>query len=413
MLDRILKEKYFCGLDIGTNTIKAGLLAVKDHHDSEIVGIFENPTHGFSNTSVNNLNEFSECIHKAVAGLTQRTGIKLKSVHVGFGGQIIEARGSNTTIPLIDRGSKVIAKRDINNVNEQARLLSIKLEEEILHDIPRGYIVDETNYAIDPVGLYGRKLTVESLMVISNVNKIRNISKAVNQAGFDVADIAFTSLAASSATLTQDELIDGCVLIDIGSSVTSVLVFKDKVLKAFKKILIGGSDFTHSIAKKLNLSFDIAEEIKRSYAVVSNSTEHNDEEILVKKEGQYVPIKRAVICEAIDPIVTQLTQQIASAMQLSGSFDQTSRDLIFIGGGALMPGLIDSIGHDLNDTVHLGKVHCAMQKKLNHASMYASVVGLAQYGYQKSFGYTLSKNGHTSIRKHFLSRMRELYQEYF
>jgi len=197
MLNKMMKEKHYCGVDIGTHTIKAGIMKIKDAMDAQLIGVYEHKTYGFKDNAVSDLDEFSDCIHNTIAELTKKTGIKLREVQVGLGGAMIEARQTKTVIPLIDKGSKVITQRDVKKVNDNARLLGIQMEEEILHDLPQHYRIDDVNSVLNPVGLYGRKLGVDTLMIVINENRICNITKAVHQAGYDVTNVFFSTHASS------------------------------------------------------------------------------------------------------------------------------------------------------------------------------------------------------------------------
>ncbi|MCK5012400.1 MAG: cell division protein FtsA [Candidatus Omnitrophica bacterium] len=413
MLSKMIKEKYYCGIDLGTQKIKAGILKVKDPTDMELIGAYEHKSHGFKDNAVSDLAEFSECIHHTIHELTKKTGIKFRHVQLGLGGAMIETREINTVIPLIDRGNKIITRRDIKKLNNDARLLGIKIDEEILHDLPQYYKVDDVNSALNPIGLYGRKLGVHSLMIIINGNRIRNITKAVHQAGYDVANVFFSSYATSKVVLQDTEKKGGCILIDIGSQYTSVLVFLDGILRFLEKINIGGSNFTRNIADQINLPFDLAEEIKKSYAVASGFDERKDEEILVKREDAYIPVKKGAIYQAISPVIEEFVERIRAAIVLSGLKDRINNGMTIVGGGSLLPGCIERIGQAMNMPVKLGQVNLPSRKNLNHTALFSSVVGLAQSGFKKTVRYSISSNGHSHWAKHFTNRVKDLYQEYF
>lgn len=413
MLAKMMNEKYFCGVDIGTQKIKAGILRIKDSSDVELMGAYEHKTYGFEDNAVSDLAEFSECIHHTIHELTNKTGIKFKQVQLGLGAGMIETRQTHTVIPLIDRGNKIITSRDIKKLNNNARLLGVKIEEEILHDLPQYYKVDDVNSALNPIGLYGHKLGVHSLMIIINGNRIRNITKAVHQAGYDVANVFFSSYATAEVILRETEKKEGCVLIDIGSQYTTVFVFIDGILRFLEKIDIGGNNFTRDIAEEIDLPFDLAEEIKKSYAIALGFDEHRDEEILVKRENSYIPIKRGVICQAIKPKTDELVERIGIVLDRSGLRDRINSGMTIIGGGSLLPGFIEKIGQTINMPVKLGQVNLPLRKNLSHTALFSSVVGLAQSGYKKTFLYSLSPNGHTHWAKHFVDRVKDLYQEYF
>jgi len=408
-----MNEKYYCGLDIGSYKTKACLLKFKDQGSEELVGIYETETQGFKNASVTDLVELSESVHLAINGLSRKTGIRLKQIQLGINGGLVEIRQVSTEIPLADRGHKVITLRDLNKVNHQARLLGVKMEEEILHDLPQFYQVDDVNSALNPVGLYGRKLGVKSLLVVVRVNMLRNMVKAVNNAGYDVENTFWGSYAASDIVLTEEEKKQGCILIDIGAGVSSILVFKDKVLKDMIRISLGGDLLTHKIAQSVQLSFQLADEIKRSYAVVFDHSKFNEEEILVKRENAYIPIKRELVCQSIEPEVGQLVELIHEKIFSCGLYEQMHHNIVIIGGGALLSGLIERISQKTNCSANLGQFRAVTQKSWGNTALYATVVGLAFNGYVRGRDRLFSSSRKTHWVKKALDRVVDIYQEYF
>jgi cell division protein FtsA len=408
MLKKIRGDKIYCGLDIGSQRLKACLVRVVDSHSQELIGVYEAKTSGFCNASVSDLGLFTECIHHAITGLTQKTGTKFKELHVGIGGDLISKRLSSTVIPLLDRGNKVVGNHDIRKINNQAKLLGVKVEEQIINDFPQFYRVDDVNTALNPLGLLGRKLEVKTLLIVSNITRIQNITKAIHQAGYDVASLSYNSYAASFVSLDARLRKNGCVLIDIGAKLTDVLIFKNNMLKYIDMIPFGGDDVTHCIARNLNLPFDLAEDLKMSYAVAIDSDPLQQEDILVKKQGEYVPIKRQDICQAILPEVDQLSELIKESIERSGIRGQVNEGIVMVGGCSLLSGLLEKIEMTTNLHVALGRVNLG-HKNLNNAAIFSAAVGLAQLG---AFS-TSSVNGHSSKAKNLLNRMKELYQEYF
>ena len=407
----MIREKHYCGLDLGAQKIKAGILKVKDATQMELIGIYEQKTAGFRDGAVSDLGELSDCIHATVHTLLQKTNLKLKEVQLGVGSELIEIREGSTTIPLADRTNKIITRRDMKKVNDQARLLSLKMDEEVLHDLPQQYLVDEVNKALNPGGLYGRKLGVQSLLIFTNTNRIRNIVRAVHQAGYEVPNVFFTSYAAGEVALDDVERARGRVLIDIGDRATSVLLFRDNILRRLKKITFGGDAFTQRIAEQLSLPLDLAEEIKRSYAATLEAYHSNDEEILVKRDSAYKPVKGRDICAAIEPQIQELLENIQNVLREFNVLNDLDMGIVMTGGGSLLTGLIERVSQAMRHPARLAKMNVASARDSGNAALFAGVVGLAKSGFKQSLRYALSPNGHW--RANLANRFRELYHEYF
>ncbi len=402
MFNKLIKEKYYCGLDIGSQKIKAAVLKVKERSAPEILATSVSKIYGVKGSHVVDLAELSECIYNILNHLNKKAEIKIKEIQVGLSSQLVEFREINAVIPLAERGVKVITRRDMKKVNDQARLLALKMDEELLHDLPQSYSADDVNSMVDPSGLYARKLGVHSLMMVTNITRIQNFLKAIQQTGYNVGNILLSSYVACDVTLEEEEKKNGCVLIDLGAQTTTILLFKDQGLKYISKIDIGGDRLTESIAKKLGLTFDVAEEIKKTYASAYPGQLHMAEEILIKKEIGYVPIKRELVVEAISPILEQWLGLVQESLKACPLFDQWKGNMVFIGGGSSLNGLFERVNQNIPLAMRLGKT-----------SLTCCAVGLAHYGYKKSLKYALLNHTPSSWRQNLTQKLKELYEDYF
>ena len=218
---------------------------------------------------------------------------------------------------------------------------------------------------------------------------------------------------ASEVLFSEADRKEGCVLVDIGSKLTSILFFKDGVFKFLGKIILGGDNFTSSIASQLNLTFDLAEEIKKSYAGALSTDEQLKEEILVKREQNYVPIKREVIYQSIESEVIHLIEGIKRIVEQPLGAREIKRGIVMIGGGSLLTGLIERIGQEMNLSVRLGKINISSQKNLCNAAVFASSVGSAFFGYARTLRFSYNLQEQLNWRKLLANRIKELYEEYF
>jgi len=166
------KEKVFCGLDIGSQRIKASLLKVQKGLPPQVLGVAQLATRGVQESSVSDLRELSDCIHRVLTDLTTKADVKFKNISLGLGGHLIDKRMSAALILLMDKGSKAITSFDIKKINQQACLLGLNLDERLFHQFPTRYIVDGFNVAINPLGLYGHKLEADMLLVVAKNNLI-------------------------------------------------------------------------------------------------------------------------------------------------------------------------------------------------------------------------------------------------
>ncbi len=410
MLKNIKRSKYFCGLDLGSQTIKAALVRVQDENNLELLGVYELPSAGLKEASITDLTELSQTVLRAIEGLCQRIAIRPTAVHLGISADLLSFRRSSAVIPLVDAGTKVVAPSDVAKVNHQARLLGAGIDEEIIHSFEQFYKVDDVNVSLNPSGLYGRKLETNLLLLTANAGRLRNMNKAVHQAGFDVQKVSLSTYAASQVALDESFKKEGCALIDIGAHMTSVLFFKNGILGDVQFIRWGGDFITQSIADRLSLTSDLAEEIKKTHAVAAKlDPQEASGDILVKRDKGYVPIRRQSVCEAVEWEIENLLTHLETVLKGSALYHQLNKGAVIVGGTALLPGLIERIEQRSNLTVSLG----IATKGLQNPSIFAGAIGLAQMDYFQRKGKLVSLKMTKSWVKNIFIKFEELCQEYF
>ena len=405
-------ERHYCGLDIGSQTVKVAMVKTREHHPPVLSGVYEVKTAGYKKASVTDLGELTECIQMAVEGLSKKTGVKVREVQLGIGGEMVESRYSSGVIPLIDRGNKEITARDVKKVQAQAKSLGVNMDETILHVCPQFYKVDDVNTALNPVGLFGRKMEIHTLLIVAQNTFLKNFTKAVNQAGYEAANLIFSSFAAAQTSLNEMQKKNGCILIDMGSDLTELLIFRDGQMKFFANISMGGEQVTRSIAQELNLAFDLAEDIKKSYGFVMGAEDRSQEEILVKREEGYLPVKKEKISSAIEPLIQRWIELIQEKIKVSGYQEQVNTGMILVGGNALLPGLPEKMEKALGLPVKLGDIDI-VSKRLQNAAKYAAAVGMAIAASSGTPDVPFPPPGEVKKPLGIIQKITELYQEYF
>ena len=126
-----------------------------------------------------------------------------------------------------------------------------------------------------------------------------------------------------------------------------------------------------------------------------------------------MPIKRAVILEAIKPEVEKFMGIFAAVFNRFKGKEEIKRGVIVVGGGALLPGLIEKIGLVAGVPIRLGKFNFSFKRELVQEILYLSAIGLAYQGYRSNYPYRALINGQHPWYQDFLRRGKELYEEYF
>ena len=121
-----------------------------------------------------------------------------------------------------------ISHSDVERVVEASRVIVLPPEREMIHAIPRGYVVDGQDGVKDPVGMSGTRLEVETHIVTGSTAFLDNVVKCVRRAGLEIDTTVLEPIATGESAVLPAEKDLGVVLIDIGGGTTDVAVFVER-----------------------------------------------------------------------------------------------------------------------------------------------------------------------------------------
>ncbi len=415
-------RNYICALDISSSKVSAAVAEIKKRHIADI--FFETqPSKGIKKGMVVDSIDLTGTISRTLKNLKAKSGINIKFIYTNVSGLDIVTKHSRAIIPLVERGNKVITLSDIQQANEQARILGSSLEEEIIHQIAQNYAIDSNSNILNPLGLYSHRLEVDLYLVCAKLSFIQGLSRAVNQAGYEIKDLFLSGLATSEAVFNKELKRGVTILCDIGSDITELLLFSDGILKDVGILHVGGNDLTIGLSEQLKISPDLAEDVKISWGSVGDYNHINDsKEILLKQNNAYKPISQRLVSEILTPKSKLICQTIKDGVGKIVPCDEVD-NFVATGRTVLLEGFLEMLENSLGISVKLGRITnpniISWVNKDNTISgqrylTYVTSLGIiCQVLYQPQPqavpAYQLTRN---PILK-TINKFKELYQEYF
>lgn len=128
------------GLDIGTTKVVALVCNVEDGQ-IEIIGMGKAPSHGLEKGVVVDIGETTASIKRAIEEAENMADVKIERVYAGIAGKHISSINNSGTVS-ISRETKVITLDDVQRVIDTAQAVQISPDSQLIHVIPRQYIVD-------------------------------------------------------------------------------------------------------------------------------------------------------------------------------------------------------------------------------------------------------------------------------
>src|SRR3984957_3993004 len=141
-----------------------------------------------------------------------------------------------------------ITGEDVRAAIGRARAIELPADREILHLLPRQFILDEQPGIFDPVGMVGARLEVELHIATCGGGAMQSTVTCANRAGLEVSEAGLESWAAGEGPTSADERELGVCALDIGPQSTENAVLFEGAVAYTASVAIGASHFTNDLS---------------------------------------------------------------------------------------------------------------------------------------------------------------------
>jgi cell division protein FtsA len=379
---KVTEPRTIVGIDVGTTKICTLVGETYEDGQLRIIGVGLTPSEGLRKGVVVNVHEATEAITAAVRKAERISGYEITSAFVGVGGGHISAINSRGVV-AISRTARGITQFDIDRALDAARAIAIPHNREIIHTVPRGYVVDGQEGVKDPIGMQGIRLEVEAHIVTGASTSVSNLVKCVRDAGVEIDDLILQPLASGEAVLKESEREMGVVLADIGGGTTDIGLFIDGSIWHTVVLGTGGEHLTRDVAVGLRTPFNTAEELKIQYGHAIPASLITDELIEVTSfgNGTRQSVSRLELSEVIEARAEEILTLIRREVKRSGYDGLLAAGLVMCGGSAELAGFQSLAQQVLQLPVRVGRPHDLQGlTDVLESPAYATAVGLLLWG---------------------------------
>lgn len=413
--------KTVVGIDIGTYKIVTVIAKVDEYVN--VLGISETRSAGIKKGQIVDIEDAVTAINSSLEAAERMAGHNANHVVASIGGSQIESQNSRGVV-AVSNPSREIADSDLMRVIDAAKAISLPSTRDIIHVLPRNYIVDGQEGIKDPIGMTGIRLEVDTHIITANSVSIRNLDKAFSEVGIDVDSYVFSGLASSMAVLTDTEKELGVVCVDIGAGTTDISIYTDGSVSYSSTLAIGARHITNDLAIGLRISIESAEKIKL-YLSQNNpkklikpeditdkkDTKNSDEidltELNLPEELKKISYK-TLVDGIIRPRLNEIFTMVGIEIKKSGFVGLIPAGIVVTGGGAQTVGLREAAKRTLAMPVRIGMlINIKGIIDEIQSPAFASVIGLVMYGMKNSstekkdlpFGLSMPKIGGGGSKK--------------
>ncbi len=328
------------GIDVGTTKVCALIADLDENGQLRILGVGLEPSQGMRKGVVVDVEQASRSIAGAVDKAQRTAGFEIGAAFVSLAGAHVASVNSRGVVG-IGGGGHGIEQDDIDRALDAAQAIAIPHGREVLHVIPRGFIVDGQEGIRQPLGMHGFRLEVEAHIITAATASVQNLTKCVEAAGVQVEAYVLNPLASAEVTLTDTEKEMGVVVVDIGGGTTDLAIFIDGNVWHTQVLAIGGNHLTSDIAHGLRLPADMAEKVKIEHGSASAADVPMHETFLVQPFGEDHPLQvtRYDLATIVEARAEEIFSLILQEIKRTGYDGLLPAGVVLTGGASQLAGL--------------------------------------------------------------------------
>jgi cell division protein FtsA len=333
------REAVLVAIDVGTSKVVVLIGELTRDGNLTIIGKGAPPSAGLKKGVVINIDQTVSSIRTAREQAERLSGYRVESAIVGVGGNHVESQNSRGAV-AVSGPRREVSVEDIERATEVARAVTIPSNREVLHVLPRGFVVDGQEGVKDPLGMSAVRLEVETHIVHAGATAVQNLTKCVQRAEVRIDELVANSLASADAVLTETERELGVAVADFGAGTIDLALFLDGSPFHAAVLPLGGNNVTNDVAIGLKTSLAAAETLKISHGTADPTNVGADEQVNVEDigEGSGRTASRVELASIIEARMREVFEKIGEEIERAGSRGMLPAGLVLTGGAAQLAG---------------------------------------------------------------------------
>lgn len=332
-------KDFIVAIELASSKIK-GVAGQKKDGTMQILAYAEDDTAGcIKRGAVYNIEKTYQSVNNIIHKLESVLNTKISRAYVGIGGQSMRSYKSIIKRNLLTQS--FISNELIDAISQESQEIPYS-DYEVMDNYPQEFIIDSNSISDTPVGVMGTNVEGEFLNIIAKTKLRTNVETVFANANMEIAEQLIAPLQLANNVLTDAEKRSGCALVDLGADTTTLVVYKNNIVRYLVTIPLGSNNINKDLA---TLPIDEAEteEVKLKYGDACQDTERvEDAEIqtYTTSDGRTfdVTLIKNVIEARMGEIIANVNNQIINS-DYSGKL---LAGLVITGGGSNMKNIVDA-----------------------------------------------------------------------
>jgi cell division protein FtsA len=334
-----MSERLVSVLDLGATKAVCLVARIDPTGGVEALAVATTASMGLDRGAVSDAEAAATSVDAVCREAESVAGAEIAGLIAGINGPHLRGDNSQGFLPLYPR-TRLINRDDVLRVIDHSRRVPPAPDREQIMAIPREFRVDGQaagqKGAPRPVGMSGSRLEVVTHLVTGDAASVQSLERAVAIAGRRVTQMVAQPIASGLGVASGEEMVLGCVVVDLGAATTSVGVFAGGAIAHLAVLPLGGSHVTSDIRKLLKTEPGEAERLKIEHALSLARAAAADEAVPVVQQGHTHAryLARTVLCEIVESRMREIAGMVRIEVERSGLYGMLPGGVILTGGGA-------------------------------------------------------------------------------
>ena len=380
-----MEKKYIIGVDIGSSNVTMAVGTRTESGEVSVLGVEVQKIEScVKDGDVTNHIILGDAIAKAKSALETDLELRLNSAYVGISGRSVYCVRYEDYIDINERTGCVT---DVEMRELEARIDAVAPQgsDVVIDRILLRYCIDDREEVTNPLGSYGRKLSVSYLYVMADRFQIDRVNKAMHRAGIRNCGLRINPTLLPDLLLTPDEKEEGVAIVDIGGDLTDVVVVREGKLCHFASLPIGSSSINNDLHAALNIPKKDIDLIKHRYgsAIASGVPEDAAISIQTAARASRKPILQRNIAEIAEERLKDIVRFVARELKGAKFLTRIPCGIVLTGGATYLSNIDQLFARELNLEVRFGEMLYGVDdasQEMICAKPQSVAVGLLLYG---------------------------------
>lgn len=257
-----MNKSVYTAIDIGSELIKI-VSVFYNYENNKIKTLAKTiyPSKGLSRGYIVNTSETTQALNQAFLKHQKKIKMEITDAFFAIGGIGLKSKRFSFSHSIA--GSEV-TEFDLSKIEEKSKILmNKKISGYILENKPIKYTIDNFEHYSLPLGLEAKKVYTDYFFLSIPKNHLTSLEKVIESSGIIPLEITPAIFPSSLINTTEQERKNGCLLIDIGSETSDILVYKNNQPICLGILPIGSLDITQEIISKEKVDFLTADNEKK------------------------------------------------------------------------------------------------------------------------------------------------------